>query len=524
MNIKKRKPSLAEVDTERRILTGMIVNSEFLENMSSIFTASLFKQDYMNQIGIFCIDFHKKYGKSPNRHIESIFDKMNISEDKTKLVEKFLYTLSDEYESSSLDSADFMYEEAINYFERFKVLNVANKAEKLLVSGNIEEAQKVIGDYKPVDAVKIDNIGVYDPRIAVFSDEVRDRNFLFRPPGDFGDFIGNVNRKELVAAVAASGIGKSWVLQYLSEIATLHGEDTLFISMEMGSNQMLSRYRSSIMRRPIDLVGNDFLMSEWDCYHNQIGTCNNFKKINKIKLYRDGKLPSFEGSPISYRTCTLCRGSNEFEPAIWYKKIYKKSITDEDFEKFIKKSKPIMARRGKIHFAEFPMDTLSIDKFRSYLNLLKSKYNFNPSSIFVDYADKMEKSNNNQYRHQIGQIWGFLKALAQELDVALITASQSNTSRNPYKNIDRGALEESILKLNLCDKMFSINQTPDEREYGKYRFRMMKQRSSDYSLIKELHVINNLALGRAYVDGVIANIPKEELSKSKKEQEKYDNK
>ncbi len=521
MQISRRKPNLADIGVEKKILTSMITNSEFLDDMSHTFKNNLFKQGYMNQIGSWCIDFYKDFGKAPNRHIEDIFQKADLPDDQSDLIKKFLHSLSDEYERAKLDSAEYMYKDAVEYFEKFKTLNTLNKAEKALIRGDTEEAQEIIRNYEPVEVIKVDDFDIYDPRIGVFSEEVKRHNFLFKLPGELGKFIGNINRGELIAAVAPSGVGKTWWLQFLAEVATLHGVNVLFVSMEMSKHQMLNRFRSSIMKRPVDLVGNKYLFPQFDCYKNQIGACDNFKKINQIKLYKDGKLPDFDKVPSAYNVCSMCKGKDDFDPSIWYKEIYKKNITDDDYEVFHRKAKPAMCRRGKIHFVEYPMSTLTMKEFKVYISIIRKKLNFVPGFIITDYADKFELINSNQYRHQIGEIWGGHKSLAQSLHVGVGTASQSNTSRNPYKNIQRGDWEEAILKLNLVDGAFSINQNPEEKLQKKYRIRSMKKRSSGYSLVHECHVLSALELGRPCVDSVIAAIPKEELKKRKKEDEDY---
>jgi len=93
----------------------------------------------------------------------------------------------------------------------------------------------------------------------------------------------------------------------------------------------------------------------------------------------------------------------------------------------------------------------------------KIKEGFKPDVIFVDYADIITASAIKEKRHEIGEIYKGLWNIAQELDLPLWTASQTNREGIGKATIDIDNLSEDISKAFTSDLIISLCQTMEDR-------------------------------------------------------------
>jgi len=92
------------------------------------------------------------------------------------------------------------------------------------------------------------------------------------------------------------------------------------------------------------------------------------------------------------------------------------------------------------------------------------------------------------------------KALASERKCLVISASQSNTGRDDEKKIKSGDFAEDIRKRAEVDIAFSLNQTSDQKEKGIMIISPMKIRDDDFNPKMECMVLQQLRIGKPYLD------------------------
>ena len=148
---------------------------------------------------------------------------------------------------------------------------------------------------------------------------------------------------------------------------------------------------------------------------------------------------------------------------------------------------------GRLIIKEYPTATANANHFRALLNDLKTKKNFEPDIIFIDYLNicasarlKMNASVNS---------YTFIKAIAEELrglavefDVPIFSATQVN--RGGFNNTDVG-LENTSESFGLpatADLMFALISTEELEEQGQLLVKQLKNRYNDVSRSKKFVV------------------------------------
>lgn len=127
----------------------------------------------------------------------------------------------------------------------------------------------------------------------------------------------------------------------------------------------------------------------------------------------------------------------------------------------------------------YPPRTASVNDFRSYLYSLESEHNFRPHLIIVDYGDLVKPtSNKTEERHALADVWTELRALAQEFNCAVVTATQTNRGAFDKQIIRMSDIAEAIQKVWISDNIISICKTEDEDKEGKARLFFAGSRES----------------------------------------------
>lgn len=128
-----------------------------------------------------------------------------------------------------------------------------------------------------------------------------------------------------------------------------------------------------------------------------------------------------------------------------------------------------------------------VDFIRSYVRRLQRKYEKKVDFIVVDYSDLLAPPANCKFaesRHIAKAIVDSLHALAKELDILIVTATQTNVKGLKDGVIDLTALSEAYAKSWVAAHVMSLNQNPAEKILGTLRIAVIKSRrtSKEYSV------------------------------------------
>ncbi len=515
--MKFRKPP--ETEMERKIIIAMITSSRFLQEIRAIYRDESLGLPYTRTIAGWCLDYFKRYKAAPERHIQDIFQlhSKNGRFDSTQadLIEEFLSGLSEEYEQLGEFNVSYALDQAESYFRKQALINLRIELGNAIIGGRVEEGEAIVKGYKRItrpETVGVDPIGDRDVIIRAFS--ASNKDVLFRMPGELGDTIGDFERGFLVGIVANSKVGKSWYLQEIALRALFSGYSVFFASFEMSERKMIYRIHQNLSALPI--IPGELLIPVFDCECNQNDSCNRPGRISPIGL------ETSEGTPIArevlnrardrwkvvieptppegYLPCTACMGSYGFLPAVWYERSTKRRLSGSQA---VRKGKELIKayfRGRKLRLVQFASGSISVSDLRTYLYNLEYYEDFVPDVIITDYADKMKAEDGRLGRREsIGQVWEMHKGLAQERHCLVVTASQSNTARTGGR-VKQGSWAEDISKLNLIDIGVALNQSPSEKREHNMKVGVLAQRHADFDLTEEVMVLQQLRIGRPYLD------------------------
>lgn len=152
-----------------------------------------------------------------------------------------------------------------------------------------------------------------------------------------------------------------------------------------------------------------------------------------------------------------------------------KSTFTSQFKKLTDKS------LGRLVIKEYPTGTASAAHIKSLLNELKTKQNFVPDIIVVDYMNicaseyYKQGSNHNSYTI-VGSIGKELRALAIETNTCLITATQTNRSGINNSGVGMESVSESGGIAMIADFMMAIINTDDLKQLRQLMFKQIKNR------------------------------------------------
>lgn len=152
-----------------------------------------------------------------------------------------------------------------------------------------------------------------------------------------------------------------------------------------------------------------------------------------------------------------------------------KSVFTSKFSKIANSSK------GRLIIKQYPTGTAHAGHFRALISELKTKQNFIPDLICVDYmsicASEIYKNVSVQNSYTIvGSIGKELRALAIETDSAMVTAVQTNRGGIGNSDVDMSNTSESMGIPAIADWFAAIITTEELAQLHQLMFKQLKNR------------------------------------------------
>jgi len=500
----RRKPAI-DSRIERSILTGMITSERFLSEVQSFYRPRILRSDFANTVAEWCQEYYQRYKKPPANAIEDIFRthrEGQLDPAQAELIEAFLSSISQEYETGEKFNAPYILDQAEKHFRLSALENHRFELSKCIAGGRIDDGEALVANFKRVARQEIKGIDPFDGESIIKALDENSGDTLFKLHGDLGKAVGQLERGHLFAVVGASGIGKTWWLLYIALRALFSGYRVLFVSLEMSERQIIQRILHWLTGLPKAKYAGQILIPIFDCAKNQTGECSDGCKISLVEKEEKEKIyynrPNFKDTPKGYKVCTKCMGTANFQPTSWYRVVQREAL---EISTALRKKRAIeriaAVRNKRLKITQFPSGELTMQGFETYLDNLEYYEGFIPDVIITDYADKFKRSER-EYRHGINEIWEGHKAIAQKRHCLMATGSQSSAARSG-RDTKRGDWAEDIRKLNLIDIGFVINQNDWEHDNNIYRCGVAKQRHDEFSLVGQIMVLNQLRIGRPYI-------------------------
>jgi hypothetical protein len=138
---------------------------------------------------------------------------------------------------------------------------------------------------------------------------------------------------------------------------------------------------------------------------------------------------------------------------------------------------------GELLIKEYPTKSASPTTLRKSLDKIK-KTGKNIDMIIVDYADILKASGKyKEKRNELESIYEELRAIAQEFECCVWTASQTNRSGLNAEVITMEAISEAFNKCFIADFIFSISRTVKDKTNNTGRMFVAKNRNGPDGLV-----------------------------------------
>ena len=156
-----------------------------------------------------------------------------------------------------------------------------------------------------------------------------------------------------------------------------------------------------------------------------------------------------------------------------------RDLSKEEYKQKIETIKTI----GNLIVKEYPTSGASPLNFKHLLNELNLKKNFVPDVIYVDYinicaSSRVKRGQSNSYEY-IKMIAEELRGLAVEMDLPIITATQTNRSGFASSDLGLEDTAESFGLPHTTDFMFALISTDELNDLNQQLVKQLKNRFGD---------------------------------------------
>ncbi len=513
---------------ERRIITGMIVSSDYLTMIEKFWDSSYLESSELRIIADWVMLYFKKYRQSPDENIQSIYmenlQKNTLSKPDAQYIELVLSDLSDEYGRGKQFNSAYLYDQTVKYLKTRELEQHNEEIQSLIDAGRIEEAEKLAQSFSSTIGVDPDrglDLSTKEALDAVERAFSETSQKVLSYPGALGEMWNDhLVRGGLFYFLAPEKRGKTFFMMEMGLRAIRQKSNVAFFSAgDMTEGQMLKRICIYIARRSDkEKYCKAGFTPIGDCIYNQLDTCDRKDRNCDHGIFEDISLDTFHQNyaqfinsetlkekyeefpdyePCDSMSCPIRKGS------VWLKHHgEKRPLTASHAKRALRKFFKRYRRRFKLN--TYPAGMLTVTEIRKCLDEWEKHDGFIPDIIIIDYADLLSADDGNvkEHRHKQDHIWKNLRALSQERHVLIITATQADANSYTKGRLSLSNFSEDKRKLAHVTAQYGLNQDPQgrEKELGILRINEIVVREGEFSTNNEVYVLQDLASGRPFLE------------------------
>lgn len=521
---------MSDQKIERKIIIGMIVSKEFLQNIRPYFSTKYLQSATAKRIARWCMEYYDKQNDAPGRNIETIFY-VKVKEDKLpeEIAEEIemdiLPDLSEEFEQQESFNVGYHFEQAREYFQEKHLELFTEQINALIQSGDVEGAKKLANEYKPIAENLGTHIDLNDPRVLDIVDQIfnHDSKPIIKLPRAFGELMNDqLVRGGFVAFMASEKRGKSYMLLELANRAVKQGCKVAFFQAgDMTEGQQIRRIMTYHARQPRKPIEKDKqFISVRDCIHNQMDECDKderecdhgiFTKQDVSKMGKGGIRSNIEYSVLvkkfdeypDYISCTNCKLFQQKKwGTVWLKPNNPPPLTAESGKRALQKF--FIDKKRQFRLSSHANGTLSVKEIESLLSMWEKQDDFVPDVIIVDYADLLV-AEGTEFRHSQNEIWKGLRRLSQsktgQAIRLVVTVTQADAKSYDQNRLKLSNFSEDKRKYAHVTAMYGLNQDPGGREkmLGIIRVNELVVREGEFYTTREVCILQNINTGQPLI-------------------------
>lgn len=237
------------------------------------------------------------------------------------------------------------------------------------------------------------------------------------------------------------------------------------IETETGTTSIIRKHKSNKKEIMYDLS-----VDEVHCYYS-----NGIVSHNSWILTRAGMSAMKQGKNVLHFTMEL----NEEYVGLRYDSCFSGIPFQE-----VRTKKDIVAKSfsdvtGKLVIKFFPLKTITAATLKAHVAHTEMILGIKFDLLVVDYADLLKSlttnKNSNSYSEG-GAVYEELRAVAGELKIPIISASQSQRSQNSEEIIGAEGVADSYKKIMTGDFIFSLSRMTEDKLANTARIHIIKNR------------------------------------------------
>lgn len=490
-----------EATTEKRIITGMIVDKRFMQEILHMIKLDYFQNSFTKTVAGWCIDFYNAYEEVPKSHIQDIFNKAQgtMKEDESKLISILLSSLSDQFEQENAINVDYYLDEATLFVkQRDMEIRLAN-AQELLLRGDIQGAEDLFLGFDKIARLTSDWVSPFEQ--TEIDELFREKaEIFFQFPGELGRYLGNVQREWLVGVSAPFKKGKTWFVDEMAVLGAMSQLKVVVMSLEMKRSQQNERIYKRLMAASGE--GGIFIYPTFDCQLNQNGECDSNNRTGDVPLIDEEGEELPEYSPdMRYKPCHYCREHDpyRYQIATWYEEYDRPAFDIHTVSNSMKAWKKLIDPYIKV--ISFPKFSVNVSGLERSLDVLERTENYVPDIIIVDQVDVvMPEKESMQGVAKEDEAWMCLARMAGRRKALVVTPTQITKEGLEAEQLHAKHTARWVGKLGHVDAMWTLNQTREEKLRGVMRIGQMAHRHEEFDEDSSCTILQQLTLGQVNLD------------------------
>ena len=225
-----------------KVITSLLTDKSFLQQISDILSPKYFESDANNWIVDTILEYQKDYNASPSLEVMKVkLEKV----DHDVLKDQIIAHLKDAWKFTESDDLEYIKDQALDFCKNQEIKKAILSSVELLKNGQYEEIKATVDNALKAGADK--DIG-HDYMTSIeerYTDAVR---HVQPTPWEVINELtdGGLGKGELGVMVAPAGIGKSWALMNIGADAVKKGKTVLHYTLELNEAYVGLRYDSVI--------------------------------------------------------------------------------------------------------------------------------------------------------------------------------------------------------------------------------------------------------------------------------------
>lgn len=395
-----------------------ITDDGFLKLARMIIKPSYFSSQVTEDIVRLCYAYFDQFQVAPQNHLDDEMLRFlgNKDSDKVRLYNTYLKRVCD----MSPPNKKYVVSCFSKFVQARELEKVLIESAPLVERGNFEKVRQILQTALKAGFIKEEE-GIRYPADwpPTYYNDVGFREIVC-PTGFpiLDERIKGLRRTQLTCVFAGYKVGKTWGCIHIATEGIKAGRKILEISHEASAEEVEMRHDMMFGSLTSNEVEEDVVFDLYD---------NNGRIIESV---------------------------SEIRNSVFNAGVVKK--VRQDVSKF----------GGETIIKKYPMGTCTVGEIERYLDYLETFKHYTPDLLISDYVEKMKLPDKEQNRDQINSTYINLKRIADERNIAVVTASQIKTKYLESSTIsEAGAPSEDARKLGNIDLglFFGCSQAQAEK-------------------------------------------------------------